>query len=66
MRLVRRGKVDIIVCYKLDRFGRSLSHLAQLVEEFATHKVALVVPGQGIDTASKNAMPGLRIDNKIL
>jgi DNA invertase Pin-like site-specific DNA recombinase len=58
---VRRGKVDIIVCYKLDRLGRSLSHLAQLVEEFATHKVALVVPGQGIDTASKNAMAEMQL-----
>jgi DNA invertase Pin-like site-specific DNA recombinase len=31
MPLVRRGKVDVVIAYKLDRIGRSLSHLAQLV-----------------------------------
>jgi len=61
MRLVRRGKVDVVVCFKLARLGRSLSHLAQLVEEFATHKVALVVPSQAIDTTSKNAMAEMQL-----
>jgi DNA invertase Pin-like site-specific DNA recombinase len=56
MALVRRGKVDIVVTYKLDRVGRSLSHLAQIVDEFATHKVGLVIPSQGIDTTTKNAV----------
>ena len=52
--LVRRGKVDAVVCYKLDRLGRSLSHLAQILDELTTHRTALVVPGQGIDTSSGN------------
>src|SRR5258708_4852799 len=30
---VRRGKVEAVVCFKLDRLGRSLAHLAQLVSE---------------------------------
>src|SRR5438552_1929484 len=42
---VRRGKVDVILCFKLDRLGRSLAHLAQLIAEFQTHGVALVCPG---------------------
>ena len=54
MAAVRRGKVDVVVCFKLDRLGRSLSHLAQLIDEFKTHKVALVVPAQGIDTSEGN------------
>ena len=54
MSLVRRGKVGSVVCYKLDRLGRSLSHLVQVVTEFNTHDVALVVPGQGIDTSRSN------------
>src|SRR5215813_7034787 len=33
MREVRRGRVDVIVAYKLDRLGRSLAHLAQLIGE---------------------------------
>ena len=53
---MRRGKVDVVVAYKLDRIGRSLCHLALLVEEFATHKVGLVIPSQGIDTTVRNAV----------
>ena len=30
MRAVRLGKVDVVVCYNLDRLGRSLSHLVQV------------------------------------
>ena len=44
MQAVRRGRVDVAVCFKLDRLGRSLSYLAQLIDEFSAHKVALVVP----------------------
>jgi DNA invertase Pin-like site-specific DNA recombinase len=38
MAAVRQGKVEIVVCYKLDRIGRSLSRLVQLVDEFATEQ----------------------------
>jgi DNA invertase Pin-like site-specific DNA recombinase len=31
---VRRGRVAQIVCFKLDRFGRSLAHLAQTISEW--------------------------------
>ena len=44
MREVRRGRVDIVVCHALDRLARSLSHLVQLLDEFATHRTALIVP----------------------
>jgi len=42
--------------------GRSLSHLVQLLGEFAAHKVALIVPGQGIDTSSSNPASALLLD----
>jgi DNA invertase Pin-like site-specific DNA recombinase len=61
MAAVRRGKVDIVVCFKLDRLGRSLSHLAQLIDEFKTHQVALVVPAQGIDTSEGNPAGKLQL-----
>jgi putative DNA-invertase from lambdoid prophage Rac len=61
MAAVRRGKVSVVVCFKLDRLGRSLSHLVQLVDDFATHKVALVVPSQGIDTSAKNPMAEMQL-----
>jgi DNA invertase Pin-like site-specific DNA recombinase len=31
MQLVRRNKVDVVACFKLDRLGRSLPHLAQII-----------------------------------
>jgi DNA invertase Pin-like site-specific DNA recombinase len=64
MKAVRRGKVDVIVCYKLDRLGRSLAHLAAMIAEFAAHNVALVVPEQGIDTSSSN--PAARLQLNVL
>ena len=50
MQLVRRNKVDVVACFKLDRLGRSLPHLAQIIAEFDQHGVAVVATSQGIDT----------------
>ena len=54
MRIVRKGRIDAVVAYKLDRLGRSLPHLAQLVAEMTAQRVALVIPAQGIDTSASN------------
>jgi DNA invertase Pin-like site-specific DNA recombinase len=54
MELVRRGKLDAVVTFKLDRLARSLPHLAQLISEFQLYRVALVCPSQGIDTSNAN------------
>ena len=62
MAAVRRGKVDIVVCYKLDRLGRSLAHLAAMIAEFTAHSVALIVPEQGIDTSSSNSAARLQLN----
>ena len=62
MAAVRRGKVDIVVCYKLDRLGRSLAHLAAMIAEFTSHNVALVVPEQGIDTSGANSAARLQMN----
>ena len=64
MLAVRRGKVDVVVCFKLDRLGRSLAHLAQIIGDFAAHNVALVVPSQGIDTSASN--PAARLQLNVL
>jgi DNA invertase Pin-like site-specific DNA recombinase len=50
MQLVRRNKVDCVCCFKLDRLGRSLPHLAQIISEFDQHNVALIATSQGIST----------------
>ena len=62
MALVRRGKLDIVVCFRLDRLGRSLSHLAGVISEFTAHNVALVVPAQGIDTSGANSAARLQLN----
>jgi len=59
---VRRGKVDVVVCFKLDRLGRSLAHLAQIVGELTTHRVALICPSQGIDTSGMNPASQLQLN----
>ena len=64
MLAVRRGKVDVVMCFKLDRLGRSLAHLAQIIGEFAAHNVALVVSSQGIDTSASN--PAARLQLNVL
>ena len=50
MRLVRCQKTDVVACYKLDRLGRSLPHLAQIISELDQHNVSIVATSQGIDT----------------
>jgi putative DNA-invertase from lambdoid prophage Rac len=62
MALVRRGKVDTIVVFKLDRLARSIVHLAQIIAELQAHRVALVVPSQGIDTTNANPAATLQIN----
>lgn len=58
---VRRGRVDSVVCYKLDRLGRSLAHLAQIVAELTAHGVALICTSQGIDTSDNNPAGRLQL-----
>lgn len=62
MKEVRRGRVDVIVAYKLDRLGRSLAHLVQLIGEIAAHRTALVIPAQGIDTSASNPASQLQLN----
>ena len=62
MALVRRGRVDAIVCFKLDRLGRSLAHLAQLIGELQTNRVALICTSQGIDTSASNPAAQLQLN----
>jgi len=62
MALVRRGRVDVIVCFKLDRLGRSLAHLAQLIGELQTNRVALICTSQGIDTSATNPAAQLQLN----
>src|SRR5262249_50227322 len=61
---VRKGRIDVLAVYKLDRLGRSLQHLAQLIGELETHGTALVASSQGIDTSDSN--PAGRLQMHVL
>jgi DNA invertase Pin-like site-specific DNA recombinase len=61
---VRQDRVDVLAVYKLDRLGRSLQHLAQLIGEFEAHGTALVATSQGIDTSESN--PAGRLQMHVL
>ena len=64
MSRIRQHHFDAVVVVKMDRLARSLSHFAQLVAEFDKHGVALVCPGQGIDTSKSN--PAGRLQMHVL
>jgi putative DNA-invertase from lambdoid prophage Rac len=59
---VREGTVDVVLTWKIDRLARSLNHLAQIIAELQTHKVALVCPSQGIDTTDTNPCAEFQIN----
>jgi putative DNA-invertase from lambdoid prophage Rac len=64
MRFARKRLIEIVVCVKLDRLGRSLPHLAQLISELDKNKVALICSSQGIDTSHDN--PAGRLQMHVL
>lgn len=64
MAAIRKGRFKAVVVWKLDRLGRSLPHLAQLIGELDRYRVGLLVPGQGIDTTENN--PAARLQLHVL
>ena len=44
-----RRQVDVLVCWRLDRLGRSLKHLVTLLDELQALGVGFVSLGEGID-----------------
>lgn len=61
MKDVRVGNVARVVCYKLDRLGRSLTHLALMLDELHRLKVPLIASSQGIDTSDDNPAGRLQL-----
>jgi DNA invertase Pin-like site-specific DNA recombinase len=47
--LARRRRFDVLVCWRLDRLGRSLRHLVILLEELQSLGIGFVSLGEGID-----------------
>lgn len=50
----RAGLFDLVLVYKLDRFGRSVAHMTHLLDELAARRVGFVCSSQNIDTTDEN------------
>jgi DNA invertase Pin-like site-specific DNA recombinase len=61
LRDARSGKVERIIVYKLDRLGRSLTHLALILDELNRLKIPLIASSQGIDTSDDNPAGKLQL-----
>lgn len=59
---MRDGKIGRVVCFKLDRMGRSLTHLCLLVDEMSRLNIPLICTSQGIDTSGNNPAAKLQLD----
>jgi DNA invertase Pin-like site-specific DNA recombinase len=48
----RRRRFDVLICWRLDRLGRSLKHLIVTLDEFQSLGVAFVSLAEGIDATT--------------
>jgi DNA invertase Pin-like site-specific DNA recombinase len=54
MKDASQRKLDAILCWKLDRFGRSLLHCKSALQELQTYGVRFMATSQNIDTDESN------------
>ena len=52
MREARKGRFDAVAVWKFDRFGRSLKHLVDSLEEFQSLGIDFISLTEGIDTTT--------------
>jgi DNA invertase Pin-like site-specific DNA recombinase len=57
----RRRRFDMLVCWRLDRLGRSLRHLVMLLEDLQAAGVNFVSLNEGIDLATPSGRLQLHI-----
>jgi site-specific DNA recombinase len=55
---IHRGRVDIVVCYKVDRLTRSLADFAKIVEVFDAKGVSFVSVTQQFNTTTSMGSRG--------
>jgi len=52
LKKVRNKEFDAVVVWRLDRLGRNLKHLLQLIEEFRNKNVSFISLTEGFDTST--------------
>src|SRR5258708_8239607 len=58
-------KFDAILCWKLDRFGRSLLHCKTALQELQAHGVRFIATSQNIDTDESNPPPSFLLHTQM-
>ena len=61
----RRGKVDVICVWSLDRFGRNLAHVVTAVQELHERGVAFVSLKEGLDLSTAAGRLQLHQGNRV-
>jgi DNA invertase Pin-like site-specific DNA recombinase len=49
---VHRGRINVVACFKFDRFARSVRHLVMALDEFHARGVEFLSLHDGIDTTT--------------
>jgi DNA invertase Pin-like site-specific DNA recombinase len=62
MDAARRRAVDAIICWKIDRWGRSMPHFVQSVQELHALGIRFIAVTQGIDTDESNPTSRLMLN----
>ncbi len=52
MKMIRQGKIDKVIVYKLDRISRSLADFVNILQEFKEHNVMFISSQESFDTSS--------------
>lgn len=58
---IRLGKIDVVICYKIDRLSRSIQHFLHFFEELQNKGVNLISITQPIDTTTPSGRLLLQI-----
>ena len=61
LQAIRKREFDGVLVYKLDRLGRSLKHLLQILEELKNKGVSFISISEGFDTSTPMGRFGLSI-----
>lgn len=61
MQKLRKKEFDTLLVFRLDRLGRSLKHLLQIVEELRNLKIRIIFHTQNIDTNTAQGMFFLQV-----
>jgi len=52
LKLAEQGRIDLVICTKLDRWGRSLKDLIETMNFLEAHNVSMIFLDQNIDLSS--------------